>query len=1156
MKLSSLIAARPVFVFILLAFLVLLLPCLFTPWWYKKAKRIEQEVDLSSHNLHYVLLTEFEITAKFLHPLSSSATNLARVMNSSPKSNKFSFSDIKTRVSTNKFKFLIHFCKRNKLTNTSISFFLSFLQVAPSMFQAFSTIPHMSQISYIGLEGLFFSYYIDNNQTLAIYCNSSSSAPELSFDVNRKKKYVWYTQLVDRDTGKLYGEAIVSRPLSVNSSWLQEALNSTDGFASLGSGWNKAGDPLFLNTASINGLAAVSLGFPVKAITNIFTGINLYGGSLSMATNDGQVLVEGLPNTHIMVANNSISFQSKKRVNGNHQTSETVYVTCMPGAAAADSYYILNIGDTDYHVYCSSLELAGVKSVYALTMPHKGEASFVYKTSKFALILLILMIAGIVISVFSFVFLMVRSAKREMHMCAALINQTEATQQAERKSMNKSLAFASASHDVRAALAGLTGLIEICYDEVAPGSELETNLRQMDGCAKDLIGLLNSILDTSKMDAGKMKLDEEEFNLGQLLEDVVDLYHPVAMKKEVDVVLDPFDGSVNKFSHVKGDRGKLKQVLCNLLSNSVKFTSEGHVAVRAWVQKPTVNSVKNNPNCMEFVFEVDDTGKGIPKEKQQSVFENYVQVKDGHGGTGLGLGIVQSLVRLMGGEIKIIDKGIGEKGTCFRFNVFLIIDEAHSVDNTRADAETLLVDSTSGGGTVQHKGLTVLAPSPGLSKRSNSPRLTSLLSPKQEGSQVLLLIGNEERRRIAQRYMENLGINVSVVDCWESLHSVLKKMENRLRHSYRGSIAKLDSSCKSDNSISSLKDVPLSALEGTDHRVPSYRRSRGAPGFLLLVIDATAGPFSELLRVVTEFRRDLQCHCKVVWLDKPTSRSIYFNDDSEEEAMMDPCDDIITKPLHGSRLTQVIRYLPEFGGTFSPRVSATPRSTGKAIRDSPSPSHGKHSSTRAHLGGSHQRRGHLIQRSDTQEVENSRKDVYSTVRVQSHVRKKTRYHSSSQGYKTSHTEIEEEYEDEASYEKPLTGKRFLVAEDNGVLRKLATRNLTKLGATVEVCENGEEALQLVRDALRDQIKYGGPQIMPYDYILMDCEMPIMNGYEATKQIRKEEKYYGIHIPIIALTAHVSGEEANNTILAGMDVHLSKPLKNENLLEAIRYIDNK
>lgn len=192
------------------------------------------------------------------------------------------------------------------------------------------------------------------------------------------------------------------------------------------------------------------------------------------------------------------------------------------------------------------------------------------------------------------------------------------------------------------------------------------------------LGILNSFLDTSKIEAGKMQLEEDRFDVAQLLEDVVDLYHPVGIKKGVDVVLDPFDGSIIKFSHVKGDRGKLKQILCNLLSNAVKFTSEGQVTIRAWVRKLSLkNSIiasnrngflshlccifhKNNksndhddletmddPNAMDFVFEVDDTGKGIPKEKQKAVFENYVQVKEtalGLGGTGLGLGIVQSLV--------------------------------------------------------------------------------------------------------------------------------------------------------------------------------------------------------------------------------------------------------------------------------------------------------------------------------------------------------------------------------------------------------------------------------------------------------------------------------------------------------------------------------
>lgn len=121
-------------------------------------------------------------------------------------------------------------------------------------------------------------------------------------------------------------------------------------------------------------------------------------------------------------------------------------------------------------------------------MPRKGLVSHVHRISKHALILLIVMAVSVLISLLIFVFKLSRAAKKEMHLCASLIKQMEATQQAERKSMNKSLAFANASHDIRAALAGITGLIELCHVEASPGSELETNLRQMNACANDLLG--------------------------------------------------------------------------------------------------------------------------------------------------------------------------------------------------------------------------------------------------------------------------------------------------------------------------------------------------------------------------------------------------------------------------------------------------------------------------------------------------------------------------------------------------------------------------------------------------------------------------------------------------------------------------------------------
>ncbi|XP_060171466.1 histidine kinase CKI1-like [Lycium barbarum] len=342
--------------------------------------------------------------------------------------------------------------------------------------------------------------------------------------------------------------------------------------------------------------------------------------------------------------------------------------------------------------------------------------SHFHRNIKFGFMLIILMMIALAISIFIFAILTIRAGRREMYLSSALIKQMEATQQEERKSMNKSTAFALANHDVRASLAGIIGLIEMCRSQASPESELVKNLNHMESCTNDLLAILNSILDQSKIEQGKMQLEEQEFNMEELLEHVVNIYYPNGAMKNVDVLLDPCDGSVARFSRVKGDRGELRRILSNLLHNAVKFTSEGHIALRAWARKPVfdqssntsnssigcmsclhlqndessaesqvLNRVQQDPNCVEFIFEVDDTGKGIPKEKQKSVFENYVQVNDQttsvHGsqaGTGLGLGITQSLVRLMGGEIGIVDKKIGEKGTCFRFNIFLIAsDQPH-----------------------------------------------------------------------------------------------------------------------------------------------------------------------------------------------------------------------------------------------------------------------------------------------------------------------------------------------------------------------------------------------------------------------------------------------------------------------------------------------
>ncbi|XP_027349422.1 histidine kinase CKI1 [Abrus precatorius] len=1093
MSLYSSMVLRPSSLVIVLAYAALLVLTTLTPCWYVMVTQLEQRVILNSETVLSQFQSEIEHSATLIHPINSSSTKVAKFLSSTLKAANISFSDIVTKV-------------------------------APLLFQAFETVPHLAQISYMGMEGLFFSYYTDNDKVLAMYSNSSfpSTSPW-----SASKAKVYHIQPVNRDTGELYGEAIVSEP-SINSSlFAQVVINSSNGHASLGTKWNHAHDLLFISSARITGVGGVSLGFPATTIANFLSHVGYQGASLYLATKDGKVLVEGIQNTSMVIYNDTVSFQSVN-VNGDHTSYYDGTVSCKGGDGDVTS--ILNIQDTEYLIHCSPIDIMGIESVYVLAVPNNGLVRYVHEIKKKGLTLMTVMMVMALVAMLSFLFTNVRLLKREMHLCASLIKQMEATQQAERKSMNKSHAFASATHDVRASLAGLTGLIEMCYHEVVPDSELETNLKQMDSCTKDLLGLLNSILDTSKIEAGKMQLEEEEFDIFQLLEDVVDLYHPVGMKKGVEIVMDPCDGSLLRYSRTKGDRGKLKQVLCNLLSNAVKFTSEGHIAVRAWARKPSLKSSLNatnryrlkrllscvfyrkkealddieaiqyDPNCMDFTFEVDDTGIGIPKEKYKSVFENYVQVKEtalGHEGTGLGLGIVRSLVRLMHGDIGIMDKDIGEKGTCFRFNVLLTVHE------TQTNGETIECWFGSRGN--QAQGLTIRTTSPASSMGSMNPRLPIISpSPRPEASQVVLLIQNEERLRTNQRFMKNLGIKVKVVKEWRDLSYTLRKIKQKGLHS-TSPRSPWSSSDSPSTSFGRARGVRLSAMDGSDYMNSIFKKTdiEATMSFILIVIDANAGPFSELCMVISDFKRGLNNPTRVVWLEKPLMPGVDFKFLEEDASHSN--DIVLCKPFHGSRLFKVIRILPEYGGVWQCNSSIVNKERYQASSSAPE-------------GAS-------------QSVEGRKYDRFKAGKFPIHQGEIQECGGSSNG-------------------KSLRGMKFLVVEDHVLLRRITKANLERLDASIEECENGEEAVGLVEEGLTRNSS--NP---PYDYILMDCQMPVMGGYEATRRIREIEKPYGVRIPIFALTAN-TGEEAKWSIEAGMDDHLVKPINQVALLEAVRNIHNK
>lgn len=216
------------------------------------------------------------------------------------------------------------------------------------------------------------------------------------------------------------------------------------------------------------------------------------------------------------------------------------------------------------------------------------------------------------------------------------------------------------SHEIRTPLNAVTGLANILLmDDHMP--EQEENLKALKYSGEHLLGLINDLLDFSKIKSGKLKLVEKEFNLEVLLKNIHSNFAHKADKKELQFEVK----WCNKTPFlVIGDGIKLSQVLKNLLSNSFKFTEHGGI-------KLTVNNLGVKNNRVDLEFKVIDTGIGIVKEKQETIFESFMQesaetsVK--YGGTGLGLAICKRILKLQNSDLEVVSEP--GKGSTFSFTL-------------------------------------------------------------------------------------------------------------------------------------------------------------------------------------------------------------------------------------------------------------------------------------------------------------------------------------------------------------------------------------------------------------------------------------------------------------------------------------------------------
>jgi CheY-like chemotaxis protein/CHASE3 domain sensor protein len=672
----------------------------------------------------------------------------------------------------------------------------------------------------------------------------------------------------------------------------------------------------------------------------------------------------------------------------------------------------------------------------------------------------------------------------------------------EQASQYKSDFLANMSHELRTPLNSLLILSKLLSDNPSENLSAEQVkfAQTIESSGNDLLTLINDILDLSKIEAGHIEVRPEIVTPQRLVSDLRQVFEPVANERKLDFKIDI---AADAPSVMETDRQRLEQVLKNLLSNAFKFTEKGGVELR-------IAPVGDG----QIAFSVKDTGIGVPREQQESIFEAFRQA-DGtisrrYGGTGLGLSISRELSRLLGGSIAL-DSQPGE-GSTFTVTVPITYDASRvaSRDTTfRAEAAPSVLPARAPRATPR------IAP---LAKTVEDDRETLA-----DARRVLLVVEDDDKfAAIVRDLSRELGFQCLVASTADEALKLARQI--------RPSAVVLDVGLPDESGLMVLdrlkrddatRHIPIHVISAGDHSQTAL--SLGAIGYLVKPVKR-----DELAEVLKTLESKLTSTMRRVLIveDDPVQR------DAVSRLLSSRDVETVGVGTAAECLEQLKTQ------TFDCMVLdlSLPDASGFSLLETLS------------QGDDHSfppvivYTGHDLSADDEQRLRR-----YSSSIIIKGAKSPERLLDEvslflHQVVAELPPEQQKMIQKARNRDAVLEGRRVLIVEDD--IRNIysLTSVLEPRGAVVEIARNGQEAVEALSRSADDPTR-------AIDLVLMDVMMPVMDGLTATRQIRAESRW--AKLPILMLTAKAMPDDQEKCIAAGANDYMAKPIDVDKLLSLVR-----